>query len=71
MDVPFDVFDVFIQGDRATAKLAYGSRTQSEVIDLYTFTRVGGRWYISGVETQPNPNLMNQTLESPSSASQR
>jgi len=44
VDVPFDVFDVFVQGVRATAKLAYGSRSQSEVIDVYTFTRVGGRW---------------------------
>ncbi|MDI3340019.1 MAG: hypothetical protein QJR03_05760 [Sphaerobacter sp.] len=55
VDVQFDVFDVSIQGDLATAKLAYGSRTQSEVIDVYTFTRVDEQWYISGVETIRNP----------------
>jgi len=58
VDVPFDVFDVFIQGDRATAKLAYGSRSQSEVIDVYTFTRVGGTVVDQrgGVAAEPEPS---------------
>ena len=64
VDVPFDVFDASIQGDHATAKLAYGSREQSEMIDLYTFTRVNGQWYVSGVRTTNNPNLRNQPSSS-------
>lgn len=60
VDVPFDIYDVMIQGDHATAALAYGSRDQSEVVDTYTFTRVDGHWYISGVNSAINPNLKNQ-----------
>ena len=64
VDVPFDVFDVLIQGNHATAKLAYGSREQSEVIDQFTFTQVQGQWYISGVQTMNNPNLRGQQSSS-------
>ncbi|MGA7669189.1 MAG: hypothetical protein WBW04_02130 [Nitrolancea sp.] len=64
VDVPFDVFDVLIQGNHATAKLAYGSHEQSEVIDQFTFTQVQGQWYISGVQTMNNPNLRGQQSSS-------
>ena len=64
VDVSFDVFDVLIQGNHATAKLAYGSREQSEVIDQFSFTQVQGQWYISGVQTMNNTNLRGQQSSS-------
>lgn len=70
VDVPFDVYDAVIQGDHATAKLAYGSRQQSEMIDVFTFTNVHNQWYISGVKTIPNPNLSTQQSTTTSSNSQ-
>lgn len=50
VDVPFYVYDVFVNGDRATATLSYAAPEDADSAYIYHFIQVDGRWLICGLE---------------------
>lgn len=50
IDVPFYVYDVFVDGNRATATLSYAPPEDADSAYIYRFIQIDGRWFITGLD---------------------